>query len=73
MKAAAASGEGNGTSSSESSPTSAQLTESLNRRERERDCFRDAEHRVRTKLTKLQTSVRATLKAVDEWNKSGEH
>lgn len=44
---------------------SAALAESLQRRERERDCFRDAEHRVRTKLTKLQTSVRKTLRAVE--------
>lgn len=73
IASAAPSSEGNGANTTESSPSTAQLTESLNRRERERDCFRDAEHRVRTKLTKLQTSVRATMKAVDELNTSGEH
>ena len=36
------------------------------RRERERDCFRDAEARVRKQLTQLQAAVRTTLRAVDQ-------
>ena len=49
-----------------------ELTESgtLQRREHERDCFRDAEFRVRAKLTRLQSSVRGTLQAVDAFNAS---
>ena len=64
--------EEKGANPAESTPSVEQLTASLNRRERERDCYRDAEHRVRAKLTKLQTSVRETLRAVDELNKSME-
>jgi hypothetical protein len=45
-------------------------TDALQQRERERDCFREAEGRVRNKLTRLQTSVQATLKAVEEYNSS---
>jgi len=64
--------EEKGANPAESTPSVEQLTASLNRRERERDCYRDAEHRVRAKLTKLQTSVRETLRAVDELNRSME-
>jgi hypothetical protein len=42
--------------------------EDARRRERERDCYRDAEHRVRTKLTRLQSSVRTTLQAVERYD-----
>jgi hypothetical protein len=35
------------------------------RRERERDCFRDAEARVRKKLTQLQASVRTMRRAME--------
>jgi hypothetical protein len=40
-------------------------TAAVSRRERERDCYRDAEHRVRAKLTSLQASVRRTLQEVE--------
>ncbi|MCL4766719.1 MAG: hypothetical protein KJZ80_10835 [Hyphomicrobiaceae bacterium] len=43
----------------------AAAAEALQRRERERDCFRDAEQRVRARLTELQASVRATPRAVE--------
>jgi hypothetical protein len=43
--------------------------EDARRRERERDCYRDAEHRVRTKLTRLQSSVRTTLQAIEKQNR----
>ena len=48
--------------------TTADVTtnEEAERRARERDCFRDAEMRVRAKLAKLQASVRTTLKAIDQ-------
>jgi len=36
------------------------------RRERERDCFRDAEARVRRKLTQLQAAVRTTLRSIEQ-------
>lgn len=73
VAASAPDANGNGANSTESAPSIEQLTESLSRRERERDCYRDAEYRVRTKLSKLQTSVRETLRAVDELNKSSEN
>ncbi len=41
------------------------------RRERERDCFRDAEARVRKKLAQLQAAVRRTQRAVEQEGASG--
>lgn len=54
----------------DASPQAAQIAASdaadaIARRERERDCFRDAETRVRAKLARLQSSVRQTLQALD--------
>ena len=38
------------------------------RRERERDCFRDAERRVRAKLARLQAAMRRTIRVMDAHN-----
>lgn len=40
--------------------------ETVERRERERDCFRDSEQRVRAKLMELQASVRAMVGAMEK-------
>ena len=40
--------------------------ETVERRERERDCFRDSEQRVRAKLMELQASVRAMVRAMEK-------
>ena len=50
----------------QTSTDTAALTEAVQRSERERDCFREAEARARSKLTELQSSVREMLKAVDK-------
>ncbi len=50
----------------QTSTDTAALTEAVQRSERERDCFREAEARARAKLTELQSSVREMLKAVDK-------
>lgn len=49
--------------SSEPGAETKAMEQSLQRRERERDCFRDAEHRVRAQLAELQASIRATVVA----------
>ena len=50
----------------QTSTDAAALTKAVQRSERERDCFREAEARARAKLTELQSSVRQMLKAVDK-------
>jgi hypothetical protein len=42
--------------------------ERAGRRERERDCFRDAERRIRAKLARLQAAVRRTMQALDAFD-----
>jgi hypothetical protein len=54
------------TSSNAQSATTAITDDAAQRRERERDCFRDAEARVRKKLAQLQAAVRHTQRAVEQ-------
>jgi hypothetical protein len=42
--------------------------ERAGRRERERDCFRDAERRIRAKLARLQAAMRRTMQALDAFD-----
>jgi hypothetical protein len=42
--------------------------ERAGRRERERDCFRDAERRIRAKLARLQAAVQRTMQALDAFD-----
>lgn len=56
-----------GTSSAEQAPAdTAALAETVQRRERERDCFRDAEARVRARLAELQSSVRVLMQTMEK-------
>ncbi len=69
--AATDAGSGDATAPLSQADAAAAAAESLQRRERERDCFRDAEQRVRAKLTALQASVRATLRPAEKHASAG--